>query len=99
MIRVVLDTNVLVAALLTPTGNPAQLIEAVRNHQLLPAYSSAILTEYRESSLILPCRNRFRSLPIQMTIMSSCVLSLHNRSTSSLAMQSTSRCLPTAVQE
>ena len=48
MIRVVLDTNVLVAALLTPTGNPAQLIEAVRNHQLLPAYSSAILTEYRE---------------------------------------------------
>ena len=48
MIRVVLDTNVLVAALLTPAGNPAQLVEAVRSHQLAPAYSSAILTEYKE---------------------------------------------------
>ncbi|HEY9125644.1 MAG TPA: putative toxin-antitoxin system toxin component, PIN family [Acidobacteriaceae bacterium] len=48
MIRVVLDTNVLVAALLSPTGNPAQLIEAIRCHQLSPAYSWAILNEYTE---------------------------------------------------
>ena len=48
MIRVVVDTNVLVAALLSPSGNPAQIIEAIRSRQLSPAYSRAVLHEYEE---------------------------------------------------
>jgi len=48
MIRAVLDTNVLVAALLSPLGNPAQLIEVIYKRQLALAYSTAILDEYRE---------------------------------------------------
>jgi putative PIN family toxin of toxin-antitoxin system len=62
MIRVVLDTNVLVAALLSPSGNPAQLIEAVRNGQLSPVYSSAILNEYEE----VLARVKFGFNPLQI---------------------------------
>jgi putative PIN family toxin of toxin-antitoxin system len=46
MIRVVLDTNVLVSAMLTPFGNEAQALSAVRRGVLLPCLSRAILDEY-----------------------------------------------------
>ena len=46
--RAVIDTNVLVSALLTPGGVPAQLIAAIRNHTLPPVVSESILAEYAE---------------------------------------------------
>ena len=46
--RAVIDTNILVSALLTPGGAPAQLIAAIRNHTLIPVVSQSILAEYAE---------------------------------------------------
>lgn len=46
--RAVVDTNILVPALLTPAGVPAQLIAAIRNHTLIPVVSQSILAEYAE---------------------------------------------------
>ena len=44
--RVVLDTNVLVSALLTPDGNPSKILRAVIDGQFALVYSANILTEY-----------------------------------------------------
>lgn len=44
--RAVVDTNVLVSALLSPDGNPAVVAEAVRTLRLTPIVSRAILAEY-----------------------------------------------------
>lgn len=46
MIRTVLDTNVLVSAMLSPFGNEAQVLDAVRNGSIVPCLSRAILAEY-----------------------------------------------------
>lgn len=46
--RAVIDTNILVSALLTPGGVSAQLIAAIRNQTLLPVISQSILAEYTE---------------------------------------------------
>lgn len=46
--QAVIDTNVLVSALLTPGGVPAQLIEAIRAHALVPVVSRSVLAEYAE---------------------------------------------------
>ena len=46
MIKIVIDTNILVSALLTPTGNAAQIIDRVFSEELLPIYYSSILLEY-----------------------------------------------------
>lgn len=46
--RAVIDTNVLVSALLTPSGVPARLILAIRNRALIPVVSQDILAEYAE---------------------------------------------------
>jgi putative PIN family toxin of toxin-antitoxin system len=48
MIRVVLDTNVLVSALISPFGNEAQALDAVQKDRIIPCISSSILTEYTE---------------------------------------------------
>lgn len=45
-LRVVLDTNVLVSALLTPAGNPSTILQATLDGDLTLVYSDAILTEY-----------------------------------------------------
>ena len=45
--RVVLDTNVLVSALLTGSGNPNTLLRAVLSGQVTPVYSANIMAEYR----------------------------------------------------
>lgn len=42
----VIDTNILVSALLTPGGVPAKLIAAIRGHTLIPVVSRSILAEY-----------------------------------------------------
>ena len=44
----VIDTNILVSALLTPGGVPAKLIAAIRSHTLIPVVSRSILAEYAE---------------------------------------------------
>ena len=46
--RIVLDTNVLVSALLTPHGTCAQVVALVRDGQVLPVVDDRVLAEYRE---------------------------------------------------
>lgn len=46
--RAVIDTNILVSALLTPNGVSAQLIAAIRSQILTPVVSQSILAEYAE---------------------------------------------------
>jgi len=46
MLRVVLDTNVVVSALLSPNGNPAKILDLVTDKKLNIYYSSEILSEY-----------------------------------------------------
>lgn len=46
--RAVIDTNILVSALLTHGGVPAQLIVAMRSQTLTPVVSESILAEYAE---------------------------------------------------
>jgi len=46
--HVVLDTNVLVAGLLTPHGPPGRVIDLILNGDLTPCFDDRILAEYRE---------------------------------------------------
>jgi putative PIN family toxin of toxin-antitoxin system len=48
VIRAVIDTNVLVSGLLSPAGNPATVLLAVRRKQVRPCFSAAIFAEYAE---------------------------------------------------
>ena len=48
MIRVVVDTNVLVSALISPRGNEALLVLAINDGLVRTCYSSEILDEYAE---------------------------------------------------
>ena len=48
MIRVVIDTNVLVSGLLSPRGNEALILLAVNQGFVRPCLSTAILKEYTE---------------------------------------------------
>lgn len=45
---VVLDTNVLVSALLSPFGPPARILDLVLNGDIQAAYDDRLLAEYRE---------------------------------------------------
>ena len=44
--RAVIDTNVLVSALLTPGGVPSRLVKAIRAAKIIPIVSHEILGEY-----------------------------------------------------
>ena len=46
MTRVIIDTNVMVSALLSPSGNEALVLLAVHQGLLRPCFSDAILDEY-----------------------------------------------------
>jgi|SRR5579863_6192702 len=48
MIRAVIDTNVLVSALISPSGNEALLLLVVKQGLVRPCFSPAILREYSE---------------------------------------------------
>jgi len=48
MIRAVIDTNVLVSALISPSGNEALLLLAVKQGLVRPCFSHAVLKEYSE---------------------------------------------------
>lgn len=45
---VVVDTNVLVSALINPAGIPARIVEEIRAQTLRPAINRQLLEEYRE---------------------------------------------------
>ena len=47
MIRVVLDTNILVSALLSPKGTPAKVFDHFLNSDFLLCFDSTIIAEYR----------------------------------------------------
>jgi uncharacterized protein len=47
MLKVVIDTNVLVSALLKPDSNPARIISLIMQQQLTLCLSKAILDEYK----------------------------------------------------
>ena len=51
MTKIVMDTNVLVSALLSPNGNPAKILSLVVNEQVILCYDSRIILEY-ESVLL-----------------------------------------------
>jgi putative PIN family toxin of toxin-antitoxin system len=46
--KVVLDTNILISALINPTGVPATVLSLLLNGKLTLCYDSRILEEYRE---------------------------------------------------
>lgn len=48
MIKVVIDTNIIISATLSPTGNPAKIIDMVFEDKLQIFYSLKILSEYKE---------------------------------------------------
>lgn len=48
MIKAVIDTNILVSALLTPTGSPAKILDYVLNGNVTMCYDSRIIDEYQE---------------------------------------------------
>ncbi len=48
MIRAVLDTNVLVSALISPFGNEARALDAVLKGRITPCLSTGVLREYAE---------------------------------------------------
>lgn len=54
--RVVIDTNILVSALWSRNGAPAQILAMLLHGQLTPCCDWRILTEYRE----VLCRPKFR---------------------------------------
>lgn len=59
MIKVVLDTNVLVSALWKQGGKPFQILDLVVLRQLTPCYTAEILMEYRG----VLSRDRLKFLP------------------------------------
>jgi len=60
--RAVVDTNVLVSALLNRDGGPGQVVERIRALALVPVVSPEVLREYAE----VLNRNRFRFAPEQV---------------------------------
>ena len=54
MIRAVIDTNVLVSAILNPMGTPAQVINALYAGAFVPVVSEDILREYER---VLTCKD------------------------------------------
>jgi putative PIN family toxin of toxin-antitoxin system len=48
VIRAVIDTNVFVSALISPSGNEALIVLAIRHGIIAPCYSADMLREYAE---------------------------------------------------
>lgn len=58
MLKVVVDTNVVISALLAPYGNPALIISLILQKELALCLSSEIFAEYQE----VLSRNKFKKL-------------------------------------
>lgn len=48
MIKAVIDTNILVSTLLSPSGSPARVFDHVLNGNVTMCYDSRIIVEYQE---------------------------------------------------
>ncbi|PKM42573.1 MAG: putative toxin-antitoxin system toxin component, PIN family [Firmicutes bacterium HGW-Firmicutes-8] len=48
MIKAVIDTNILVSALLSPSGNPAKVFDHVLNGNITVCFDSRIIAEYQD---------------------------------------------------
>lgn len=62
MIRVVIDTNVVVSANLSDDGLPASVLDLAANRKILMCISPAILAEYEE----VLCRPHFKLAPARI---------------------------------
>ena len=60
--RIVIDTNVLVSALINPAGAPARVVEEIRTQTLHPVVSRELIAEYRD----VLCRARFGFRSVQV---------------------------------
>ena len=47
MLKVVLDTNILVSALWTPVGNASAIIDLIFSDKIIPCFDQRIINEYR----------------------------------------------------
>jgi putative PIN family toxin of toxin-antitoxin system len=63
-VRVVLDTNVLVSAVLSPAGPPARILDLVFAGMLVPLFDDRILYEYRD----VLSRRRLRIPPAEASM-------------------------------
>jgi len=48
MLMAVIDTNILVSALLSPSGSPAKVLDHVLNGNIVMCYDSRMIVEYQE---------------------------------------------------
>jgi len=48
MIKAVIDTNILVSALLSPSGSPAKVLDHVLNGNVVMCYDSRMIAEYQQ---------------------------------------------------
>ena len=60
--RVVIDTNVIVSALINVHGTPARILDFVLLGQLIPVFDDRMISEYRE--VLLRPKFRFRSADV-----------------------------------
>jgi putative PIN family toxin of toxin-antitoxin system len=65
MIRVVVDTNILVSSLLSPKGNEADLILAIQHGVIVPCIMETIVEEYTE----VLARRKFKFKPERISSM------------------------------
>jgi len=63
MIRAVLDVNVLISALISPRGVPAQVLDAWRAERFVVVTSEAILAEFQRVLARPQLRNRYGLTP------------------------------------
>ena len=56
MTKIVIDTNVLVSALLSPNGSPAKILAYVFNGQATACYDSRMMMEAESPPIIRRCR-------------------------------------------
>ncbi|GAB4292762.1 MAG: hypothetical protein Kow0096_07940 [Thiohalomonadaceae bacterium] len=72
---VVVDTNILVSALINPGGVPARVVEEIRAQTLRPLVCREILDEYRE--VLTRARFRFSSSLVESLLDDLAALALH----------------------
>ncbi len=48
MLKAVIDTNILVSALLSPSGSPAKVLDHVLNGNIILCYDSRMVAEYQD---------------------------------------------------
>ena len=66
MIRAVIDTNVLVSAMISPEGNEALLLLAINTGLVTPCYSASMLEEY--SAVLQRAKFRFPAAAVEALV-------------------------------